>query len=481
MNKTCPAAFFAKSRFVYRPGLKQHRISLLMKAFPCIFWIFVLTGFGMNAQSPQKPNIIIIIADDAGWSDFGFHGSEIKTPHMDSLALKGVQLNRFYVNPTCSPTRASFLTGRPASRMGIVAPISDKSELSLPDSITTLPRLLKQQGYSTALFGKWHLGLRPESGPEKYGFDYSYGFLHGQIDQYTHHYKNGDRSWHRNGTFIDEQGHATDLIADEAIKWLDSLRNPSENFFVQIAFSAPHFPLQEEEKWKKPYKNTFKNASRIAYAAAMTHMDAAIGNILKELDKKGLDKNTLILFFNDNGAMENWYPKDQYNGKFGPNPELGKNLPLRDWKTSNYEGAIRVPAVVYWKGHTEKGISNSYISVTDMMPTLAALAGCPEIPDTVEGRNVSDCFFDPGASMDNDIYIRGHLQECFIEKPWKLIRTRTANDTPLYELYNIETDPYEKNDLIEKDPEVFARLKTGLTDQFQKDSKEVNLDIAGHR
>ncbi len=148
-------------------------------------------------EKSNVPNFLVIIADDAGWNDFSYHGSKIQTPVIDSLAKNGVELDRFYVAPTCSPSRASLLTGKPASRMGIVAPISGRSELTLPDSVTTLPQALNQQDYRTALFGKWHLGLKSETGPQAYGFDYSYGFLHGQIDQYTHKYKNGDSSWHR--------------------------------------------------------------------------------------------------------------------------------------------------------------------------------------------------------------------------------------------------------------------------------------------
>ncbi|PCJ82749.1 MAG: hypothetical protein COA49_00095 [Bacteroidetes bacterium] len=135
--------------------------------------------------SQVPPNILVIIADDAGWNDVGYNGSEIHTPNIDFLAKNGVQLNRFYAYPTCSPSRAAFLTGRPASRMGILAPISGKSEKSLPDSLATLPQQLKQLNYETAIFGKWHLGLKPSSGPKAYGFDYSYGFLHGQLDTRT--------------------------------------------------------------------------------------------------------------------------------------------------------------------------------------------------------------------------------------------------------------------------------------------------------
>ncbi|MGS2760896.1 sulfatase-like hydrolase/transferase [Sinomicrobium sp. M5D2P9] len=428
-------------------------------------------------KNKESPNILIFIADDAGWNDVGYRGSGIHTPNIDRLEKKGVRLDRFYTAPTCSPSRASLLTGMPASRMGIVAPISGKSELKLPDSIATLPRILKKQGYQTALFGKWHLGLKPESGPENYGFDYSYGFLHGQIDQYTHYYKNGDQSWHRNGTFISEQGHTTDLITKDAMDWLSSKRDSTKNFYIQIAYSAPHFPLQEPAEWKKPYQNTFKNDSRKDYAAAMSHMDHAMGIILEALNKKGLDDNTLILFISDNGAMENWYPTDQYNGRFGPCPELGDNYPLRDWKTSNYEGAVRVPAIIYWKGHLNPGTNNSYLSVTDIMPTLISLTNNNDLPTTVEGKNIWQAIRNNKPIPGRQIYIRGHLQESLTQKPWKIVRTRHKNTPDDLELYNVEDDPEEERDVIDLYQTIAERMTSALVRQFERDAKKVNLDI----
>jgi arylsulfatase B len=188
-----------------------------------------------HKKKETRPNFLVIIADDAGWNDVGYHGSAINTPNIDKLAGEGARLNRFYACPTCSPTRATLLTGKPASRMGILAPISGRSEKTLPDSLETLPQVLKKHGYKTALSGKWHLGLKPETGPEAYGFDFSYGFLHGQIDQYTHHYKNGDRSWHRNGEFIDEEGHSTDLITWDAIQQITRFASEKVPFYLQVA------------------------------------------------------------------------------------------------------------------------------------------------------------------------------------------------------------------------------------------------------
>ena len=461
----------------------QSTKKLLSRILTCLFLACFLGIFvachqiSIKTTSDKRPNILLIIADDAGWNDVGYNGSEIQTPSIDFLATKGVQLERFYTSPTCSPSRASLLTGMPSSRIGIVAPISDKSKLSLPDSITTLPQALKKKNYETALFGKWHLGLNTSSGPNTFGFDYSYGFLHGQIDQYTHKYKNGDASWYRNGAFISEEGHATDLITKETIEWLTKKRDASKNFYIQLAFSAPHSPLQEEEKWKAPYLNTIKNSSRRDYAAAMSHMDNSIGLVLETLKKLNLEENTLVVFLSDNGAMENWYPKNEYQGKLGPNPVLGSNYPLRDWKTSNYEGAIRVPAIVYWKNHLTPKKNDNYIAITDLMPTFLSLLGV-EIPKEVEGINVWTTILDSNTKTTHDIYIRGHLQESLIRKPWKIIRTRHADNSPsVIELFNIENDPQEKQNLIINNPEIAAQMQIALEKQFAKDDKKVNVEL----
>lgn len=450
-----------------------------MNTFPKIllFAIGCFTCFSCKETTEdttaKTPNFLIVIADDAGWNDMSFHGSEIKTPTIDALANNGIQLERFYVNPTCSPTRASLLTGMPASRMGIVAPISGRSEKTLPDSIATLPQMLQKAGYQTALMGKWHLGLQPKSGPKAYGFDYSYGFLHGQIDQYSHHYKNGDPSWYRQGDFIEEEeGHATDLITKEAIDWLQH-RDSSKNFFLQVAYSAPHIPLQEPEKWTSQYE-FIQNKSRRDYAAAMAHMDNSLDKILSTLEVSGEIENTIILFMSDNGAQEKWFPTTQYNGKYGPNDSLGSNLPLRDFKKSNYDGAIRVPAILYWKEHFKGQNSKKYTSVTDVMPTILNYANVT-VPKNVEGVAIKNDSIQ--AETDHAIYVRGHLQESYIEKPWKLIRTRHLQAPTEYELFQIEKDPSEKNNVINSYPEISKKLKNLLEQEFQKDAKEVNVPL----
>ncbi|MCK5369423.1 MAG: sulfatase-like hydrolase/transferase, partial [Cyclobacteriaceae bacterium] len=290
-----------------------------------------------KSKTNNKPNIIVIVADDLGWNDIGFHGSEIVTPAIDKMVQGGMELDRFYVHSVCSPTRASLLTGRYPSRYGILSPLGDESVF--PAGTVTIAELLKNNGYETAISGKWHLGTVPEARPMKLGFDSSYGYLRGQIDPYTHLYKNGNKTWHRNDVLVDEEGHATDLITDEAIRFIEKFHGSKKPFFLYVAYSVPHYPLEEPGNWIDMYEQSIANESRRLYAASVTHMDEGIGRIMTTLGKNEMEENTVVIFFSDNGAQESWHSKTQYNGKFKGNDVLGDNKPLRDWKTSFYDGA----------------------------------------------------------------------------------------------------------------------------------------------
>ena len=206
-------------------------------------------------------------------------------------------------------------------------------------------------------------------------------------------------------------------------------------------------------------------------------MDYGIGEIFKTLKNQKLDKNTVVLFFSDNGAQEKWVPTTQYDGKYGPNYNLGSNLPLRDFKTSNYEGAIRVPAIISWPQYLEAGTSKNYLSVIDFMPTFLKWANTENIPNSVEGQNVSDLLSSENKNRNSPIYIRGHLQESVIVKPFKLIRTRHLNSKTEFELYNIEEDPSEEKNLTEKNQEEVAKLLVLLKKEFAKDIDKVNVGL----
>ena len=408
----------------------------------------------------SKPNILLLVADDLGWHDVGFHGSAIKTPTIDDLVETGAELTQFYVHPTCSPTRAALLTGRPASRFGILGPIAGKSKQVLPVENETLAEILRNSGYATAITGKWHLGLRPENGPHMYGFEYTYGFLHGQIDQYTHRYKFGDRTWHRNNEFIDEEGHATDLITNEAMQYIKNYRDKSKPFFLYVPYSVPHFPVQEEKKWLDIYKDTTTNESRRAFAASVTHMDYAISQLLKTLNDEKLRENTLVIFISDNGGQENWIDvSDQYGGRHGPNDRLGDNRPLRDWKGSLYEGGIRVPAILNWPGRISKGKVNDITSANDILPTMTYLTGNTLSPQAgVEGVNVWQAVYDGAPLGKRTIYLRTKKQMALREGDWKLVYSGKTFKNGTYELFNLANDPNETKDVSEANPTIVTTL-----------------------
>lgn len=432
--------------------------------------LWVAIGLVLAAVTPhaaaqdtkRPPNVLVLVADDLGWRDVGYHDSDIKTPNLDKLAKAGVRLERHYVYPTCSPTRAGLLTGRNPSRFGIRGPIADRSELALPKDTVTLARALKAKGYATALFGKWHLGLRPEVGPRQYGFDQTYGYFHGQIDQLTHRYKNGDRSWHRNDAFVDEEGHATDLIADEAVKFLEAKRK--EPFFLWVAFSVPHHPVQEEDRWQKPYADTIKDPSRRLFAASVSHLDAAVGRIVAALEKSGQAKDTLILFTSDNGGQKDYSSKTEYEGKHGPFPTLGDNRPLRGWKGELYEGGIRVPAFVAWEGRLKPGVVRETVSFLDWFPTVAAFAGVETKAEwKLEGRNVLPLLEGKGdAPAAKALSWTTGNATAVLEGDWKLIVPQKKPDAA--ELYHLGDDPAEKDNRAAANPKKVEELRTRLAE-----------------
>lgn len=419
------------------------------------------------AEPATPPNIVLIIADDLGHRDVGWHGSEIKTPRLDKLVAGGVDLKRNYVYPTCSPTRCGILTGRNPSRFGIDSPIAGRSEEALPKETMSLAKLLKSRGYRTAHVGKWHLGLKPEVGPTKYGFDQSYGYLHGQIDPIVHDYKNGDRTWHRNEQFIDEQGHVTDLLADEAVRMVSA---PSEQpLFLWLAFSVPHHPLLETGPWPAMYEGQIADPSRRLFAAAVSHMDAAIGRVVDALEKFGKLENTLLVFTSDNGGQTGWNSQTEYAGRFQPQPNLGNNVPLRDWKGSLYEGGVRVPGCVYWKGKLQPRAVERPVTILDWLPTLAAVSGAETKAEwQLDGRNVwpllsGGSLAVPPATM----YWKVNNGLALLSEDLKLIvRPKMAGKI---ELFDLARDPNEQHDLAANPPADLPRLKELLAAQQKKD------------
>lgn len=429
----------------------------------------LLNTIACSKNISAKPNILVIVSDDTGWNDVGYHNSEIITPNIDKLAGVGVELNQFYVSPVCSPTRAALLTGRHPSRFGILGPIASGSKKTIPMDITTLPEFLKQNGYKTAITGKWHLGLRPEDGPRKHGFDYSYGYLHGQIDPYTHLYKNGEKSWHRNDILFDEEGHVTDLITKEAVKYIQNSNDSKSPFFLYVPYSAPHFPIKEEKKWLDLYPN-IKNESRRKFMASMTHMDDGIGKILQSLEDNNLTENTLIIYLSDNGAQKKWDSGPRYYGnKFPPADVLGDNTPLNGWKAGLYEGGIRTPALFYWKNKLKPARVDEVTAIEDIYPTIAQMIGAELPKENLEGIKIAETF--NGEKLSSRLlYWRTDKQIAVRKGNWKLVNIGKTLAGSKKELYNLSDDPYEKNDLMESEPEIADELMCELIKQMELDS-----------
>lgn len=446
---------------------------------PCSLFLILLFSCspkGENVTNQNQPNIIVIVADDLGWNDVGYHGSEINTPVIDKLVNEGIELDRFYVHSVCSPTRASLLTGRPPSRYGILSPLGD--EPGLPSGTVTVAELLRQNGYDTSISGKWHLGTVQKARPMNYGFNSSYGYLRGQIDPYTHLYKNGNKTWHRNDTLLDEEGHATDLITDEAIRFIEKPRKKTIPFFLYVAYSVPHYPLEEPVKWVSGYKNTITSESRRLYAASVTHMDFCIGQIISSLRENEMEENTLVMFISDNGGQELWFSKTQYDGKFKGNDVLGDNRPLRDWKTSLYDGALRVPAVINWKGKLNHGKVSEAINVADIYPTLAYLAGAVIQKElNIEGVNFWPSLEGNSMPEARIMYWRMNKGMALKKGDWKLIHIGKTLDGGTDELYNIILDPNETDDVLAENAEIFLELKKEMKRQMTFDSKKLAREI----
>jgi len=413
-------------------------------------------------DGPPRPHIVVFLADDLGWGDVGFHGSEIRTPTLDALAEGGVRLESFYVWPVCSPTRAAFLTGRYPIRYGlqggVVVPHAD---YGLPPEERTLADALGEAGYRTAIVGKWHLGhARPEYLPTRRGFDHQYGLYNGQVDYYTHE-RDGGLDWHRDDRALREEGHATHLIAAEAVRLVEE-HDPATPLFLYVPFLAPHTPLQPPPGFEPPEDRPARG--RAIFGAMVETLDAAVGRVLAALERRGMRERTLVLFFSDNGANE----------RFG-----GRNAPLRGGKYHPYEGGVRSPAVVSWPGVVPAGqVREGLVHVVDWYPTLLALAGASaQQPLPLDGRDQWPLVARGADSAREELLVISFRRwDALRWGRWKLLvqyhpPPRGAGARPVAPrerrvraswLYDLESDPGETTNLGVRQPEVRKRLAERL-------------------
>lgn len=421
----------------------------------------------------NKPNIVYIVADDLGWKDVGFHGSDIKTPNLDNLASGGAKLEQFYAQPMCTPTRACLMTGRYPLRYGLqTAVILSAHTYGLATNEWLLPQALKEASYRTAIIGKWHLGHGDQKyWPKQRGFDYQYGPLIGELDYFTHK-QHGVTDWFRNNQRVEEPGYTTTLLGNDAVKYLGE-QSAQHPFYLYLTFNAPHTPYQAPKEYLDQYSN-IADPSRRAYAAAITAMDDQIGRVVAELDKKGLRDNTLIVFQSDNGGTR--------NAMFAGEGDMSKvkipcdNGPYREGKGTLYEGGTRVCALANWPGHIPAGITvDGVMHVVDMYPTIASLAGASTakcLP--LDGTNVWATIAEGKASPRTEVVYNVEAFRAGIRQgDWKLIWRAPLPQA--VELYNIAQDPGEKNNVAAEHPDIVAALQKRANELAAQSTKSLLL------
>ncbi len=441
----------------------------------------VLTSVLMAATMPlpsgraaERPHIVHIVADDLGWKDVGFNGcTDIKTPHLDSLAAGGAKLTQFYVQPMCTPTRAVLMTGRYPYRYGLqTAVIPSVSSYGLDTSEWLMPQCLKEAGYKTAIIGKWHLGHTDRKyWPRQRGFDYQYGAMIGELDYFTHE-EHGVLDWYRDNEPVREKGYTTELFGNDAVRLIGN-HDPATPLYLYLAFNAPHTPYQAPEEYTARYKDIADPTRRI-YAGMVTCLDDQIGRVVAALEKKGMRSNTLILFHSDNGGTK--------NALFaGVMADMSKvripcdNGPYRDGKASLFEGGTRVCALANWPGRIRPQEVGGLIHAADLYPTFAALAGAStQKCKPLDGLNVWNVIARGGSSPRTEFFYNIEpFRAAMRQGDWKLIWRTTLPSSA--ELYDLSKDPAEEENLAAAHPDRVEAMKQRLDAASKEAAKPLFL------
>jgi len=430
----------------------------------------VLLSTNLRAQQqPDKPNIIIIYADDMGWGDVGYHGVEndIRTPNIDQLASEGVAFSQGYVSASvCSPSRAGLLTGQYQQRFGCGEnpcgsgyPENEKALKSgLPDTIPILPELLKTQGYTTGMIGKWHLGLSENKRPNARGFDYFYGFLNGAHSYYEAdiHFGKKKGKWpiFRNNQIVEYDGYMTEVFTKEAGQFITQQKeNP---FFLYLAYNAVHHPWEVPDAYLNRLDH-IKTPYRKKFAGMVLAMDDGIGQIIQTLKDQKLYDNTIIIFMSDNGSPSG-QGKDAAEGDY-----MSSTGGLRGWKGDTYEGGIKVPFIMRWPGQLRTNVTyDKPVINLDITPTLTHFLDIDEpAPGFYDGKDLLP--FLNGKTNDRpheELFWRRDEDYAIRIGDWKLTCNNRGNKaTNGVELFNLKEDPFEKNNLAHQYPEKVIKMQ----------------------
>ena len=438
--------------------------------------LFLLSAsVAASAQPPSPaPNVVLIVMDDVGYGDYGVYGaSDIDTPNVDRLAREGVRFTDFYAAPNCTPTRAALITGRYQQRVSLEAPLGNASTAARDQGLRptgrSLPQLLKDNGYTTGLVGKWHLGYRPEFQPNAHGFDYFFGFLSGFIDYYQHTGGDGVHDLFENGQPVHVDGYMTDLITERALRFIQE--NASRPFFLEVAFNAAHWPFQVPDRPSvAPGNGRFVQPSdegtgtRQEYAAIVERADRGVGEILALLEAQNLAGNTLVMFTNDNGGE--W---------------LSRNAPFYHRKNTVWEGGIRVPLVMRWPGRIPAGrVERQAGIIMDLTRTILAATSTPVPSDArLEGIDLLPIVTGRAGRMERTLFFRvqgpGRQQRAVRHGDWKLLI-----DSGALFVFDLYDDIGERNDLARSRPDIARQLRT-LLDAWEADVNAEAKALAAQR
>jgi arylsulfatase A-like enzyme len=430
-----------------------------------------LLALGLPAEAQERPNIIFIMADDLGNADLGYRGGQVISPNLDALAAEGVRLESFYGEPVCTPSRAALMTGRYPMRLGLQTFVIFPSHTyGLPLDERTLPEALRDAGYETWMVGKWHLGHADKKfWPQNRGFDHFYGNVMGEVDYFTRE-RGGLVDWQRDGQFLKEEGYYTTLIGDEAVKLIDDYDGKAP-FFLYFAALAPHAPYEAPENYKALYAKE-PDPQRQTYMAMITALDDQVGRIVKAVKRKGIAGKTIILFASDNsGATSGLFASGSKSAEERATEEGGiaqnakapaSNAPFKGGKGSLYEGGVRVPGIVYWPGMLAPRVVTAPLHMTDVMPTLLALAGGKgDSAHPFDGHDIWGTLFEGAAPADAEVLINAEAFRGAIRVgDWKLVKVALLPGRT--ELYNVVTDPGETTDVAATNPLIVADLEARL-------------------
>ena len=455
-----------------KPATRKHWAGAPSSVLVVVLLVVFTSCRGTPKQSASRPNVILVMTDDQGYGDVAVHGNPvIKTPNLDRLRSESVRLTDFHVDPTCSPTRSALLTGRYSTRTGVWHTIMGRS-LMRPEEVT-LAEVFRDAGYRTGIFGKWHLGDNYPLRPQDQGFEEVFVHGGGGVGQTPDYFGNDyfDDTYFRNGVPEQVEGYCTDVWFNETLRFIES--NKEQPFLLYLPTNAPHGPFLVAPEYSEPYRQAGLSEILANFYGMITNFDDNMGRLLEGLENLGLADNTILIFMTDNGSQVGAADEEfeRYFGAIEEGAFRGFNAGMRGRKGSEYDGGHRVPFFIRWPaGGLEGGRDVPQLTAhIDVPPTLMGLAGIEQ----TEGPPLDGASLAPLLRRDSESWpertLFVHSQRIEYPEKWRKSAVMTERHRLVNgeELYDIEADPGQANDLASERPELVAELRRGYEAWWQ--------------